>query len=412
LLAAIAAGCGGGSADDTVKIESITPAYAPLSGGTRVVITGQGFLRDGAPPNRVVIGGLEAPLASASDDASLEVETPPGEMPGDVDVVVFNRNGQAVASSMFHYSTPPTIVSADPRVIQASGTQGTVTITGSGFQDENAGTPAVTLNGESVLDLTVVDDTHLTFTPRPQTTVFAPVEVTIANTRGSIDKPRAFFYAPTSNASLILFSKYTPGSFGVMFDLTTNIAYNLPAPSTSSNFALHTVYLAQDGNYYGFDNANRFGQVDFAKATLVNAETVQLRIAASVNANGTVYVFDRNAGEFGTFDQDALRYTPILSQPNTCGHALAVKGTTLIYSQCYNIGTIDAVTGNRASVVPLAPNRRLEEIRYVGNTLYALEANGGPSGANLYTLDPMTGATTLVKSFPAAAFSAMEVFQP
>ena len=95
LLLAFAA-CG--NEPTTLAVERAAPEYAPVVGGTTIRITGTGFRADDAGPNRVLIASREAPLARTIDDATLEVVIPPGEEPGDAEVVVLNRHGNARAT--------------------------------------------------------------------------------------------------------------------------------------------------------------------------------------------------------------------------------------------------------------------------------------------------------------------------
>ena len=101
---AFVAGCGGDAGSVSPAVDSISPNFGPLSGGSHVTITGSGFLVGGAPPNHVVFGDVEAPLAAADTDTTLEVTVPPGEKSGDVPIIVFNRNGEVTVMGQFHYS--------------------------------------------------------------------------------------------------------------------------------------------------------------------------------------------------------------------------------------------------------------------------------------------------------------------
>lgn len=414
IAAAFAAACGGGTTDDAIKIDSITPAFAPLSGGTRIVISGQGFLRDGASPNRVLIGGVEAPEAGAIDDTMLEVETPPGAMPGDAPVIVFNRNGQATAMGMFHYSAPPQIMSASPHVIMSGSAPGMVTVTGSGFSDEDAGPAMLLVDGEPALDLKIVSDTQLTFTPRQTSVVFAPVELDLTNARGTVKAPRAYYYSPTANPSLIVFPRGGQPFYAVLFDTVTMTEYPIPG---ANNVNLRSVYLGDDGNYWGFDNnfPSQFGRVDFVRGALTDAVPVALHVTSTANFNGKVYMVERNQSEFGTWDATNHKFLPIMPVTNTCGNALVVSNGMLMFSQCPvapattpSISPIDPNTGVRGTVVNFTTNHRFTEMRAIGNTLYAKD-----NGNGLFTIDPVNGTATLVHSFgPSTNFSAMEVFQP
>jgi hypothetical protein len=65
------------------------------------------------PARRVLVGGRASPLANAIDDATLEVVIPPGDQPGDTELVVFNRK-HAIPTTAFHYAAQPTIDAITP----------------------------------------------------------------------------------------------------------------------------------------------------------------------------------------------------------------------------------------------------------------------------------------------------------
>src|SRR4051812_24035099 len=106
--------CGSDSLSGGVTITESTPAFGSLVGGSRIVLTGTGFTLGGAAPDRVLIGGRESVVAGAVDDEHLEVEVPPGDAPGDAEIVVFNHRGQGSAKGIFHYSAAPTVASVTP----------------------------------------------------------------------------------------------------------------------------------------------------------------------------------------------------------------------------------------------------------------------------------------------------------
>ena len=73
-------------------IVSVTPNMGPLAGGTRMTITGTGFL--GRP--RVIIGGAEADFRQVVRQSATEIivrRIPPSSA-GVKDVVVINSDGQ------------------------------------------------------------------------------------------------------------------------------------------------------------------------------------------------------------------------------------------------------------------------------------------------------------------------------
>ena len=114
-------------------IVGVTPNMGPLGGGTRLTITGTGFL---GRPN-VIIGGAEADFRQVVRQSAREITvrgTPPSSA-GVKDVVVINTDGQqAVLQNAFTYNPPPVINGVAPDSGKLSG--GTkIIIRGSGFLD-------------------------------------------------------------------------------------------------------------------------------------------------------------------------------------------------------------------------------------------------------------------------------------
>ena len=88
LALAVVAACGGGA--DGVELTSATPPYGPVTGGTRILLHGSGFVPLGAGSNRVMFGDHEAPLVATLDDGTLDVVVPAGDRPGAVEVMVLS----------------------------------------------------------------------------------------------------------------------------------------------------------------------------------------------------------------------------------------------------------------------------------------------------------------------------------
>ena len=409
LAAALMAACGG-TTDDTITIDSITPNHAPLTGGTRVVITGQGFLRDGASPNRVIIGDTEAPLAAAADDFSLEVATPPAKTAGDVPIIVFNRNGQAKAMGMFHYSSEPTITAISPGNIPFNSTSSVVTVTGTGFKDEDAGVTSVFLDGGRAFDLQIISDTQLTFVANPGLPLRKPV-VEIVNARGRVSKS-GFLYAPSPNPGLIMFTKGVRSSMALYYDPVHDVTVTFPQQGFDDGLThVRATFVDANGDMWG-TSGNRnlvtsaFGKIDFRTGKIEDPISITSRFAALATLGGKVYAYDRSSGRFGTVDPTTGALTNIASvQQNNC-MSLTAHNNMLFLTSNNTLSTIDPVTGVRGTIVTLTPFNRFDEIRFLGNTLFLARSNG-----DLYSVNPATGASTLVKSF-GVQVAAMEVFQP
>jgi hypothetical protein len=137
-------------------ITSIDPDDGPISGGTRVTITGTGF---GAASAVRFGGSAGSDLVASPDGTSVTVTTPPGAA-GAVDVVVVLPGPDAQEEDGFTYLlAAPVIDAIDPDEGPTSGGT-TVTVTGSGFVP---GETAVTLCGVTRPAEVSADGASLTF---------------------------------------------------------------------------------------------------------------------------------------------------------------------------------------------------------------------------------------------------------
>jgi PKD repeat protein len=103
-------------------ISAVMPGSGPVEGGTRLLISGQGF----ASGARVTVGGVAAASVQVDSDTAISAITPL-HPPGAVDVVVTNTDGQATSLvSGYTYVAP----NEPPKVsIEASTTSGPAPLT-------------------------------------------------------------------------------------------------------------------------------------------------------------------------------------------------------------------------------------------------------------------------------------------
>jgi hypothetical protein len=393
--------------DTTIRIDAVTPAYGPLAGGTRIEIAGDRFA-DGAGPTRVLVGGREAPLANAIDDATLEVVIPAGDQPGDAELVVFNHNGTAISTTLFHYAAQPTITQVTPADVIYSAAATTMTVTGTGFADDGAGEPLVLVDGMPALGVEVTSDTELAFIA-PSGRALGRPRIEIANARGVASKDRAFRYRPSTRSGLLLFG-LTSQAFAMFFDPADNSLVTIPR--VGSNVALSTVVVDEDGEYWGADRGgNRLGRVDLGTQRFEQPVQIGFRLPAMARIAGMQYGFDRWTQRFGKFDLDGTFVQIGATLVPCCGsYGLAYDGTTLYLASRTgadkHITPIDHETGTLGTPVKLLGSATLhiEEMRFFGGTLYAASRDG-----SLVEIDPVTGAVTHVATIFRA--NAMEVFQ-
>ena len=163
LLALFLPGCGGGLAatpnplsNPAPHVASISPNTGTTSGGTRVTITGTGFLMGAT----VSLGGTPATSVTLASSTSITA-TAPAHAAGAVNIMVTNTDAQSGSlAGGYTYAAPhpaPTVTAITPNSGTTNG--GTaVTITGTGFL---AGA-SVKLGGTSATSVTVANGTTIT----------------------------------------------------------------------------------------------------------------------------------------------------------------------------------------------------------------------------------------------------------
>jgi hypothetical protein len=402
VVIALLAACSDDSAAPRLAVA--TPDHGPLVGGTTIVLGGSGFVR-GAPV-RVLIGGREAPLALATADTTLEVVIPPGDRPGDAEIIVLADGATTTSAHLFHYSAPPVIDAVSPAEVVHDSTITTVTITGRGFRDEAAGDLEVLVDGNLATGVLVRSDTTLTFTAPPGTAFLEP-DVQVLDLRGTATKPRGFRYRPGPRGGLLMFSRFG-ATFATFFDPVAATSLTIPrdgAPSASFT----TVVMDPRGAYWAFDRNSRWGRIDMRTQSLVAPIQTNLLIPTMVRMGTSYYAIERFTQRFGRFEPTTAVFTPIGAVPCCGSYGLATDGTTLWFTARVSpnvvINTIDPTTGTLGTPVTVTPTSHIEELRWFGGVLY-----GTTSAQTLLAIDPATGATTVMPMSPGRA-NAMEIVE-
>lgn len=398
---AVLAACGEEAASPSLT--AATPPHAPLIGGTRVTLTGGGF----TDPSRVLIAGREAPLVVTVDDETLEILVPPGEQPGDAEIIVLGAGGNAHARGLFHYSTPPQITGVSPdRVLWTEGA--TLTVTGSGFLDEDAGDVQIALDGVLMGDVVVRDDTTLTFVAPPGRPLDEP-DLELVDLRGRATRPRSFRYAPGMRPGLLLFPHF--GNFAVFFDPVDSTTVTIPW-AASPAVRLTAVMRDGGGDYWGADRNRNFGRIDFKTQRLAAPLPTIGWYPTMVGVGADVIAVERSTLRVGRVDPFTTDFTPLSESALPCcgSYGLAHDGTTLWLAardaDVVNLHTVDVATGALGAALPITglPFVHVEDMRFFGGTLYASNRNG-----QLLKIDPATGAATVLPVTPGR-ISAMEVY--
>lgn len=184
----ISASAGPVSAALVPQITGLSPSGGPISGGTVVTITGSGF----TGTKDVEFAEKSGTALKIINDSQLTIVTPPNP---EGTVLVSIYNGAGVGSS----TGPSTRYDYDefpyPRLSGVSPASGPaagfdlVTITGSGF----TGTEYVWFGEKSVIDLNVIDDSHLTVRTPASSPGSVPISIKNAHGAGRLSEPAVLY---------------------------------------------------------------------------------------------------------------------------------------------------------------------------------------------------------------------------
>jgi hypothetical protein len=173
-----------------LEVSQLSPARGPTSGGTRVIVVGQGFTEE----TEVRFGGLRALEVSLEPNGTLNVVAPPME-PGPVDVRVQNVNGEATLQEGYYYYDRLEVDQLTPPVGPISG--GTsVLVEGRGLAPRSR----ISLGGRPA-ELGEATGESLTFNT-PSADGAGPATLTLSNNNGELSVEAAFVYFDDTQAGL------------------------------------------------------------------------------------------------------------------------------------------------------------------------------------------------------------------
>ncbi len=349
-------------------LTSLTPQSGGASLQPRITLTGTGLLNDQAGTPTITFGGLAASSVSVASDLSVLCNAPIGTPGQTVDVVLTNARGSATLARAYRFHARPTLSAVTPAVgTSLGGTQ--VTLTGTGFQVDAAGTNAVSFGGVPALQVTVLDDATLRCLTPPGVEG-ALVGVTVTNLNGTAARPQAFTYV------------------GPM--VVTSVS---PASGNASGGTLVTIAGASFVDGPAGPNTVRFGSVAATQIVVVDNNTLTCRTPAGTplsvvdlevtNANGTVTL------------PAAYRYhvRPTLTavSPNH-GHAGALTPVSLTGS-----GLLADSAGTNVILVGGVP---ATNVQVLSNTSLLCTFPAGNPGATVdVVLTNSNGSATLAAAF-------------
>ncbi len=395
---------------DDPKITMLDPDHGPAIGGVMVTVTGSGM--SGTNPI-VVVDGVSATEVTASSDSTITFKLPPGIEGNTVDVEVSTDHGFAIAPAAFRYNLRPVILDIQPRFGRFSG--GTsVTISGRGFQVDQANVPTVTIGGAVATAVQIIDDKTITATTAPadpQALAFVPTDIEVSNANGMNALPKTF---SLTKQGIILVSSQTQKTF--YFDPTTKASSPL-----SGGAKVPTCALAPNGKLDAMktrDNINHdlieydpigHGSTVLAPTLIEGAVTHDIPMMAYIG--NTLYVVSRQAQRMYSVNTTSGALTGIGPAPTpglTRGGITARDGSSLWYVTQTN-GTLNSINVATGAITtgPTLSGGGIVGVRAlvtVGGVLY-LATTASPT--IIYTVNTTSGVLTQFASVPAQNVSGM-----
>lgn len=419
----------GGVDVGNVALDSIAPDHGPLLGGTEITLRGSGFVLANAGDNRVVIGEQLATSVTTVDDTTVRVTVPAGVAPGSVSVFVFNANGYSTLTAGYSYNAIPTITDIQPPRGDRKGGD-TITITGSGFADLEAGTNAIVFGASPAGSVTVVSDTELTVTAPPGPP-FEFVDVALTNANGAAQVDDGYSYSAQGLIAAAAISwGNTNGNSGVYFvDVETGLSTRLFIPdvdgSVSGAVGLAT---AADGTIYASTTRTLNGThfltkfTPFSTALEVIGPITQPAGPTNLGGGGgtlpcsglsffndVLYCAARNT--LYTLDLATGAATLVTILPDFGHLGLVLEGGSPLVSSRNNLRTIDTSTWSVGLPVAVTTvdGYTSNSLTYHGGKLYGTFRSGGsvgggggaPGDGRIMSIDATTGAVTPITQIPA-----------
>ncbi len=422
-VSAVAAcnGGGGGNGDDDgdggggttgggagyVHVTSISPDHGPLPGGNTVQVTGSGFVSNNASPNMMLIGGRLAESVNVISDTVVEVVVPPGMQAGSVSVTLFNNNGFVDIPDVYAYNPLPTVTAIDPDRGDYKGGD-TVTLTGTGFSNLEAGTNRVWIDGVEATVAGVSSDTTMTVTTPPGVPLRL-VDVSLSNDNGAADLPQSFHF--TSTGALAYGNEFQ-GNGGSIFLIDPSDGTATLLVGGDGSRIVSAAVLNDDSILMATQ------QGELIHRTLAGA-TNRISVVGCSNGrvqsllpfNGKLYAVCKNNPtdqKFGTLDPATGVFTGLGGANDSWNSGtLAANGTTMYYLRLNAVFVLDPNTGARTPLSTLDQiSSRPRGGVFLGGVGYFLDLGtgggkgGGGGSAFIRRFDPGTGVTSYVTFLP------------
>ncbi len=382
---------------------AISPDHGPLAGGTTVTLTGTGFQGGEPGDTHVVVGGVEASNVVVVSDTELTFESPPGLREGDiVDVTAFGQAGFTTLEKAYRYNAVPVVLGISPGSGRIGG--GTeVTLTGHGFQFDEAGTPSVLIGGAPLTSVQVVDDETITGTTSAFSVApFAQVSVSVTNANGGDQLDEAFF--PTKQGLLAI---ERGGQLRVRWiDPSDGSIAELPKAST----LMQSCTRFTDGELY-CSTGNQLIKLDpltgltTAIGPTNDAADNPIKIRSLAVAGTTLFGLASRSGTgarvLHSIDPTTGLVTPIgAAQALTGPSNIAAKDETSVFMADFSNGVLRtlATTGTSTNGPTMnGDGQRIYAMTTIAGATYFSERS---SSLAIFTVNPTTGVVTSLVTLP------------
>lgn len=418
--ALIGCGSGGGSTTPPPAPPTLTVVAPPGGtslGGTALTLTGTNF----AAGATVTVGGTAATGIVLVDPTTITCVTPPGTPGAAVDVAVTTGGETPTLPGAFAYAPLPTLTN----IVLARGSTGggtAVTLTGTGFEANAAGSNSVMVGGAPATGVTTVSDTSITCTTPPGTAGAAAVVVTNAN--GAALSVGGFTYVvPTLYGASGGGYRSEFGGSGWLY--TVDTTSGLATLVGEIGFQITAMDFASDGTLYAATAIKQGTSQLIRIDTTTGAGTAVgplLDGATEHDLRGLAWVGSRMLGAVGVnlFEVDVTTGALTTLSTSLVGNSGEPLASNATGSALYRLGgafgnrpvtSIDPVTYARTAgpnITGLA-GPISKAAAYLEGVLYAIDGGGDDMGspAVLVTLDPTTGAGTPIGTGTGAMLDAL-----
>ena len=413
----LGAGCGEVKTDaasgDDPTITMLTPDHGPILGGVMVTLSGTNLA--GANPT-VVVGGVAAKDATATNNNTLTFTLPPGTAGTVADVEVATDHGFAVKPAALRYNLQPIVLEISPKFGRFAG--GTaVTITGRGFQVDEADIPTVTIGGSPATAVQIVDDKTITATTAasdPQALAFLPTDISVSNKNGTNTASKSF---SLTKQGILLTSGQNNQQLAYLDPATKAVVPLGQTPNKMSGCAVAPTgkLLAQRAK-----DSNTHELVEFDPITREATKLGQFTDGASTRdfssmafVGNSLFVVSRQLGRFYSANPATAALTQIgATDPafQIYGGITQKDGTSLWFLSSNGSGgtlsTVNTTTGAITAPLTLTgAGGYLRGLVVVGGVLYVSSWNSNPT--TVYKVNTTTGALTQFASVSIPSASGM-----